>query len=112
MSRSLLLTLSGESELTAASRGIPAIMQRDGEINNNNYTRTEQESVNQVRRQWAAALRGRTEGLPMEEEEEESAAAADIAAWRRGRETRTLGLGVGRGAKRAEEAATGAAAWR
>lgn len=52
-----------------------------------------------------------TEGLPMEEGEEESA-AADIAAWRRGRETRTLGLGVARGAERAEEAATGAAAWR
>jgi hypothetical protein len=47
----------------------------------------------------------------MEEGEEESA-AADIAAWRRGRETRTLGLGVARGAEMAEEAATGAAAWR
>jgi len=43
---------------------------------------------------------------------EEESAAVDIAAWRRGRETRTLGLGVGRGAKRAEAAATGAAAWR
>jgi hypothetical protein len=44
--------------------------------------------------------------------EEEESAAADIEAWRRGRETRTLGLEVGPGAKRAEAAATGAVAWR
>ena len=48
-------------------------------------------------------------GLPMEDE----AAAADIAARRRGRATRTLGLRAGRGTERvAEVAAAGAEAWR
>ena len=47
-------------------------------------------------------------GLPMEDE-----AAADIAAQRRGRATRTLGLGAGRGTDRVEEEeAADAVAWR
>jgi hypothetical protein len=44
-------------------------------------------------------------------EDEEAAAAADIAARRRGRATRTLGLGAERGTERVEEeAAAGAVA--
>jgi hypothetical protein len=45
-------------------------------------------------------------------EKESAAVAADMAAARRGRETRTLGIGAERGTERVEEAATGAVACR